>query len=144
MFTLCQGYYKLCITALGNKQPHRHYGEALFLVLRQKVTQFPPVKEEFTVPHRLMLSPASPVILGYVHAADIQFPAGEKTVCILQGNLSRTDGFYLRTHKPDTGRIGLQELVIVRGPAVFYLYAAFGFWHGVAKISFFAIFSSIG
>ena len=76
-----------------------------------------------------MLAPAAPVVLGDVHTPHEELVPHEEAIRVLQRALARPDALDLRSHQLDAGGIGLQELVIKRGPAVLDLYAALSFGH---------------
>ena len=106
-------------------------GEAFLLVGGPEVLELALGQEELAVARRFVLAPGAPEILGDVEAADVELAGKVKiAISILEGSLSATDGLDLRPDQHDAGRIGLEELVVERGPAVGHLYlVALGFRH---------------
>ena len=127
--TLCQGDDQFGESVLGNEEPDGYDGKALLLVGLLQMPEFLSVKEKPTIPYRLVLAPAAPVVEGDVHAPDKEFVPHEKAIGVLQGHLAGADGFDFRPHQLNARRVGFQELVIERGPAVLDLYGTLRFRH---------------
>ena len=124
-----EGDEEFRIPVVGDEQLDGDDGEASLLVLDSQVVEFLPREEEPAVADGFVLAPGAPVVLGDVHAPYKELITGKVAVGILQRDLSRPDGLDLGPHQLDAGGIGLQELVIERGPAVLDLYAALCFRH---------------
>ena len=74
---------KLGVAVVGNVEPYRHYGEALFLHLGLEMAQLSLLEKEFPVTQRGMLAPGTPGIEGNIDALHIELAMVEiaESVC---------------------------------------------------------------
>ena len=74
---------KLGVAVVGNVEPYRHYGEALFLHLGLEMTQLSLLEKQFPVPERGVLAPGAPGVEGYIDALHIELAMVEiaESVC---------------------------------------------------------------
>ena len=132
--TFGKGDVQLCIAVLGNEQAGCHYCETLLLGGTLQLTEFLAVEEKLAVAAGVMGIVGAPPVLGHVHVLHIKLIPHKIAVAVYQRGLAGSDGFDLGTCKHYSGGVVVQELVLKRGPFVFYLYFTFCFRHNSANV----------
>ena len=124
-----QGYQDLGISVIRYIQFHSDNGKTLFLHRTLKLVQLLAGQKQLAVAARIVLSPASPPVLGDVHILDIQLVVVEIAECVHKRGLACPDGLYLCAGQHNSRLEGLDELIVKRSPPVLYLYTALCFRH---------------
>ena len=132
--TFCKGDVQLCKAVLGNEKAGCHYCETLLLGGALQLAELLAVKEQLAVAAGVMGIVGAPPVLGYVHVLYVQLIPHKIAVAVYQRGLAGSDRFDLGTCKDDSCGIVVQELVLKRGPFVFYLYFTFCFRHNSANV----------
>ena len=125
----CQGDQEFCISVVRDVEFDSHNGESLLLHRPLELSQLLPGQQELALAARVMLSPASPPVLGNMHVLDIQLVVVEIAKGVHQRGLARPDGLYLSACKHHSRLEGLDELIVKRSPPVLYLHTALCFRH---------------
>ena len=118
LLTPGQGDIDLGQPAVVNKEAEGDNGKPLLLRLALQLVELLALQQQLAVALGVVVVVRSPPVLGDVHAAHEQLAAVEVAVGIHQAGLAGAYRLDLGARQHDSGRVGLEELVVVARPLV--------------------------